>query len=387
MGYPSSQSPLDALEQFGIQGEESTTSFPTSSTSSGGRRESGSGDIDFTNISGLDGNAGFGGHLEGEHGVGGHFADNWYGKKEEVWEDGESDVFYTSNCSSDDAGSCRARANYNSSGHLSWEARDEAVYNKEVCRRVDDGRLDSRVNNRYLEGDDFGSSSGSGEDQPPPAGMERGPWLNVSPPDQVMGVGEGRWRGETTLHTLASGCQPIGLNSGTYTQKLDSFSDAFLSHRKRGFPMYPVGDSLGQLWELGVGKRESPGLVNSRQSCAFDSFPSPPTASHLMPSVLSPPPTPLPPPPLSPTKMDSPSAFGGTAHLVSQGGEPLGMLQFFPSRPQSLPSVHPSGVIWKLPLLTPYFPPLSGDPSGNESNPQRPHGGDYSNLMGRPICV
>ncbi|XP_076022073.1 uncharacterized protein LOC143012689 isoform X2 [Genypterus blacodes] len=384
IGYPSAQSPLDGLEQFEIQGEESTTSFPTSSTSSGRRRESGGGgDIDFTNISGYDGNAGFGGHLDGERALGGHFADSWFGKKEEVWEDGENDVFYSRNCSSDDAGSCRARANYNSYGHLSCEAREEPVYNREVCRRVDHGRLDSRVNNGYLEGEDFGSSSGSGEDPPPSAGMEPGPWLSFSPSNQVPGVGESRWRGETDLLTLASGCQPLGLNSGTYTQKLDSFSDAFPSHRKRGFPMYSGGNAFGLVWEHGVGQRENPGLVNSRQSCAFDSFPSPPpAASHLMSSVLSPPPTPLPPSLHSPSKMDSPSAFGGTTHLVSQGGEPLGMLQFFPSLPQAVPSVHPSGVIWKLPLLTTCFPPLSGDPSSNESNSQSSHGADYSNITG-----
>lgn len=212
MGYPSSQPPLDVLEQFGSQGEESATSFPNSSTSSGGRRESGGGDIDFPNMrgSGLDGDAHFGSHLDGESGLGGHFVDNWYGKKEEIWEDGEgcesaavdfysknncygnaNGAFYSRNCSGDDI----IRANYNSYAHINCEAKDEAVYSKEVCRREDHSRPNSRVNDSYLEReDDFGSSSGSGEDQPAPAEVEPGAWLSASPSNQATGPGEGRWR-------------------------------------------------------------------------------------------------------------------------------------------------------------------------------------------------
>ncbi|GLD53648.1 transcriptional-regulating factor 1-like protein [Lates japonicus] len=196
------------------------------------------------------------------------------------------------------------------------------------------------------------------------------------------------------------GCLPqrshITINSGTYTQKLDSFSEAFLSQRKRRFPVIPSGDS--QIWEFGVGRGESPGSVKSRHSCAFDSdsylppssssspahpslpsFPSPPTSSQLMSSVLSPPPTPLPPPSHSPSKMDSPGAFGGTGHSVSQGGESLGTLQFFTSRIQSLPSV-PSGMIWKFPLLSHCFPQSSGDPNSSEGNLRSSHGADYGNV-------
>ncbi|XP_042079067.1 uncharacterized protein LOC102311270 isoform X1 [Haplochromis burtoni] len=190
------------------------------------------------------------------------------------------------------------------------------------------------------------------------------------------------------------------MNSRTYTQKLDSFSEAFLSQRKRRFPVIPGGDPSGQIWEFGVGRGETPGLVKSRQSCAFDSdsylppssssssspahpsslpsFPSPPTSSHFMPSVLSPPPTPLPPPPHSPSKMDSPSGYGGTGHSVSQG-ESLSMLQFFASRISSAPSVHSSGMIWKLPLLSHSFPQSSGDPGNIECN-VRAHGDDYGNM-------
>ncbi|KAG7243287.1 hypothetical protein INR49_011740 [Caranx melampygus] len=164
-------------------------------------------------------------------------------------------------------------------------------------------------------------------------------------------------------------------------------------------PCDPSGESSGQMWEFGLGKAESPGLVKSRHSCAFDgdsylppssssspahpslpSFPSPPTSSHLMSSVLSPPPTPLPPPSHSPSKMDSPVAFGGTGHSVTQGGEALGTLQFFTSRLQSLPSVRSPGMIWKFPVLSPCISQSSGDPSTNEGNQRSSHGAEYSSV-------
>ncbi|XP_059211194.1 uncharacterized protein LOC131989864 [Centropristis striata] len=163
--------------------------------------------------------------------------------------------------------------------------------------------------------------------------------------------------------------------------------------------MIPSGDSSGPMWEFGVGRRESPGSIRSSHSCAFDSdsylppssssspphpslpsLPSPPTSSHIMSSVLSPPPTPLPPPSHSPSKMDSPGAFGGTGHSVSQGGEPLGRLQFFTSHLQALPSIHSSGMIWKLPLLSHTFSQSSGDPSSIEGNLRPCHGSDYGNI-------
>ncbi|XP_071750357.2 uncharacterized protein LOC139907758 [Centroberyx gerrardi] len=449
LGYPSSQPPLDALEPYGGRGEQPTTSFPTSSASSGGSRESGGGDR-----GGMDGDAGVGGHLGGERVLGGHFADPWYGAgiKEDVWDDGEScesavddfygkggcygnvnDVFYTRNCSSEDGRdgvnsfavvgrNARVKANYNSYAHLSCEAKNEPVYNREANvshfnkqnilynrgaavsfgdSSVDDGH--SRVNDSYLGvEEDFGSSRSSGEDPPPPAELEPGTWVNLSPPCQTPEAGEARWRGDADSRTLASGCQPqrspIGVNSGNYTQKLDSFSEAFLSHRKRGFPVIPGGDSFGRIWEFGVGKVES--QMKSRHSCAFDlrpdsyrrlsssppphpplpSLPSPPPPFHLMSSVLSPPPTPLPPPSLSPPKMDSPGAFGGIGHSSSKGGESLGTLQFFPPRLQSLPSVHPSGMIWKFPVLSHCFPQPAGDASSIEGNLRPSHCSDYSNV-------
>ncbi|XP_039997447.1 uncharacterized protein LOC120797663 isoform X2 [Xiphias gladius] len=447
---PSLQSPeaeyqaaVDSLEQYGSRGGESTTSYLTSSTPSGERRGSSGGDRGFQNTSGsgLDGDASLGGHLDRDSQLGSHFADIWYGvsKKEEVWEDGEScesiaddfysksdcysnanDAFYSMNCGSEQGLRRKLRANYNNCAQVSYEAKSETVYNREANishfpkqttshnrsiagsfsdSSVDYCRTDSRVSDNYLRREeDYISSCGSGEDQLQPAEVE-GPWLSVSPSSQT---GEGRWRGAADTLTSASRCLPqrstISISSGTYTQKLDSFSEAFLSQRKSRFPVISSGDSSGQMWEFGVGRGESPGLVKSRHSCAFDSdsylppssssspvhpslpsFPSPPASSHLMSSVLSPPPTPLPPPSQSPSKMDSPSAFGGTGHSVSQGGESMATLQFFTSRLQSLPSVHSSGMIWKFPLLSHCFPQLSGDPSSNEGNLGSLLGADYGN--------
>ncbi|XP_076581255.1 uncharacterized protein LOC143317159 [Chaetodon auriga] len=444
IGYPSSQPAIDPLEQYGTRGEESTTSFPTSGTSSGGRRASSGGDRGLlnTSCSSLDGDANLGVHLDGESGIGSHFVDNWYGssKKEEVWEDGEScestadvfcskgdcysntsDVFYTVNCGNEEGVRCKLRANFKNYAHASHEAKGQTVYNREanvshitkqttshnrsVAGSFSDSsveycRTDSRVSDNYSgREEDYGSSCGSGEDHFQPAEVE-GPWLSVSPLSQT---GEGRWRGTVDSHTLASGCvpqrSPVSISSGTYTQKLDSFSEAFLSQRKRRFPVIPSGDSSGQIWDFGLGRGESSGLVKSRHSCAFDSdaylppssssspthpslasLPSPPTSSHLMSSVLSPPPTPLPPPSHSPSKMDSPSALGGTGHSVSQGGESLGTLQFFASRLQTLPSIHSSGMVLKFPLLAQSFPQPSGEPSNVEVNLRSSHGCDYGNI-------
>ncbi|KAM6894208.1 uncharacterized protein PEZ65_021891 [Lycodopsis pacificus] len=442
VGYQSSQSNLDPQEPYGSRGEDSTNSFPTSSTSSGERRESGGGDRGFPNTSGscLDGDANLGGHLHGESGIGSHFSDTWYSgsKKEEAWEDGENsesaadtfyrrgdcysnanDVFYTVNCGSEEGVRRKLRADYNNYTH-SGEAKGDAVYNREAnvghftkqttsyarpaTGSFSDSSVDySRVSDNYLgREEDYGSSCGSGEDQLQPAEVER-PWLSASPSSQT---GEARWRAKADSIGFASVClpqrSPIGVSSVAYTQKLDSFSDAFLSQRKRRFPMIPGGDYPGQLWEFSVGRGESPGLVNSMHSCAFDSdsylppssssppthpsllsFPSPPTSSHIMSSVLSPPPTPLPPPSHSPSKMDSPVAFVGTGHSVSQGGESLGALQFFASHHQSLPSVHSSGMIWKFPPLTHNFPQSAGDPGIIEVNLRPSHSTDYDNITVR----
>ncbi|XP_026154138.1 transcriptional-regulating factor 1-like [Mastacembelus armatus] len=438
--YTSSQPVLDSFEQYGSRGEDSTTSFPTSSTSSGERKGSGGADVGFLNTSGsnLDGDVSHLGHLDGNSRLGSHFAETWYGasKKEEVWEDGEScesaagefygkgdyyrnanDVFYAVDYSSEDGARRKLRANYNNYGQVGCEAKSETVFNREAndsrfnkqttsCSRSAEGsfsdssvdycRTDSRVSANYLgREEEYRCSNGSGEDQLLLAEVE-GPWLSISPSIQT---GEGRWRGAAGTHTLVSGGLPqrssVSNSSGTYTQKLDSFSEAFLTQRKRRFPVIPSGDSSGQLREFEVGRGESHGLVKSRHSCAFDSdsylppsssspshpsflsFPSPPTSSHLMSSVLSPPPTPLPPPSHSPSKMDSPSAFGAAGHSVSQGGESLGTLQVLPSRLQSL-SVHNSGMLWKFPLLSHNFSQSSGEPSSSESDLISSHGDDYA---------
>lgn len=444
-GFVSSQS---ALEQYGSRGEESPASFPTSNASSGGRRTSSGGDRGFLNASGngLDGDASLGGHIDGTSRLGSHFPDTWYGgSKKEVWEDGEScessaddfysktdcysntsDAFYTMNCGSEEGVRRKLRANYNNYSQGGCEAKNEPVYSREANvshftkqstsynrsagsfsdSSGDYCRTDSKVSDTYLgREEDYGSSCGSGEDQLPPADVD-GPWLSASPSIQT---GDGRWKGAADTVTLGSGCPPqrssFSISSGSYTQKLDSFSEAFLSQRKRRLPVIPSGDFSGQgMWEFGVGRGESPGLVKSRHSCAFDSdsylppssssspahpslpsFPSPPTSSHLMSSVLSPPPTPLPPPSHSPSKIDSPSAFGGNGQ--SQGGESIGALQFFASRLQPLPSVHTSGMLWNFPLLSHCFPQPSGDPSSNESNLRSSHGGDYGNITGKVLCV
>lgn len=457
VGYPSSQPPLDILEQYGGRGEQCTTPFPTSSTSSAGRRESGGG-----GRGGLDGDGSLGGHLGGESGSGGHFANAWYGTniKEEVWDDGEScestaddlygkgngygnthDVFYTRNCGREDGrdgvssfavGGCNARVQENHNAYVqpNCEAKNDTVYYREANishlnkqnavfsqgaavsfsdSSVDDCRTDgySAVSDSYLAGEeDFGSSRSSGEEMLPPAELETGTWASLSPTSQSTDPREAGCRGGADSHAFATGCHlqrsPAGVNSGTYTQKLDSFSEAFFSHRKRGFPAIPGGDSLGRKWDIEAGKRESPGLVKSRRSCAFDSMSdsylppsssppthpslhpllSPPPPSHLMSSVLSPPPTPLPPPSLSPTKVDSSGAFGGNGHSALKGAESLDALQFFPSRLQSLPSVHPPGMLWKFPLLSHCFPQASADSSSRPS-----HCSEYNNITGKTSYV
>lgn len=360
VGLPSSQPALEPPEQYGGRGEESPNSFLTTSASSGGRRASGGGG----GGGGLDADTNLGGHLDGASGLESHFSDTWYGgvKKEEVWEDGESygsitedfyrkedcygnanDVFYPVNCEE----VRKVRANYND------YAQGEAVYNGEA--NVSHFAKQTTSYDYLGREEDYGSSCGSGEDQ-------LQPWLSGSPSSQT---GEGRSTENTIV--LTSGClpqrSPLGVSSRAYTQKLDSFSEAFLSQRKRRFALIPGGDSSGQSWDLGVGRDSYLPPSSSPAHPSLPSFPSPPASSHIMSSVLSPPPTPLPPPSHSPSKMDSPGAFGPTGHSASQGGESLGALQFFASHLQSLPSLHSSGTIWKFPLLSHGFSQLAGDPN------------------------
>lgn len=415
LGYTSTQSSLDPLEQYGNREEESTTSFLISTPSSVERRARNGSDRGLLNTSGssLDGDPNIGSHLDGEQEIGSHFADTWYGSsKKDVWEDRESfessaeyfyskadcyskldDVLHTMNCGNDEGIRYKLPANNNS--HANCETKSEAMigyqansYSRSGSESVDYCRTNSTASDNYTGRDeDYGSSCGSGEDHLQPAEIE-GPWPSVSPS-----------RRPTDTHTLASGCllqhSPIG-SSRTYPQKLDSFSEAFLSQGKRTFTGVPSGDFAGQSWEFGRG--ESPGLGKSRHSCAFDSdsclppascspvhssrgsFPSPPTSSHLVSSVLSPPPTPRPPPSYSPSKMDSPSAFGASGHSVSHGGEPLGTLQFFASHLQSLPSVNSSGMIWRFPVMAQNFSQSSSNVSSVKSN-RRPSQGNVTSKI------
>ncbi|XP_038130695.1 zinc finger protein 541-like isoform X1 [Cyprinodon tularosa] len=386
-GFPPSHSIQDSQDHYGGRGEESTPAFLTSNTSTGMRRVNSGSDRVFLTTSGssLDGDAGLGGHFGGESRLGGHFDDSWYGKKG-MWDDVESgestaddfhskedcysntnDVFCTMNCVPEEGDKWTIRSNYNNHGQ-SEVCNREGSFSKQSASY---NRSDSKVSDHYVAGEeDYGSSCGSGEDQLQQAEAE-GSWLTVSPTGEaeIRGLADGRWRGAAGPNVLASG-SPVGANSRAYPQKLDSFSDAFLPQRRRRYQTPSDRDS-GQIWENGLGRGDNSGSVKMRQSCAFDpdsylhpsssslssSFPSPPTSSHLMSSVLSPPPTPLPPASQSPSKADSPTSQGGTAHVVPQGEESLGGLQFFPPRVQS------SGMIWKFPLLSHCFPQLSTDPS------------------------
>lgn len=428
-GYPSSQSTQDSLEQYGSKRDEPTASFLTSNYSSRPRKGSSGSDRVFltTSTSGLDGDASLvDSRLDSD------LDELWYSRIG-TWDEKESgestvedfhgkgvcygntnDDFCTMSCATVKGDRWRTRSNCNS--YVSCEAKSD--YNKEAnvshfakhsrgrAGSFDD-RADFKASDHYLAAEeDYGSSCGSGEDQLQPADTE-GSWLSISPTGEVEVRGQvgGRWKGTANPHGLSSGCglqrSPIGINSRTYTQKLDSFSDAFFSQRKTRFQTSPCENSSTQIWENGVKREESAGLIKSRRSCAFDpdsylpassssspagsslpTFPSPPTSSHLMSSVLSPPPTPLPPPSHSPSKTDSPSSQGGTGHSVPQVGDSLGGIQFFPSRIHSLPSTHPSGMVWKFPLLSHCFPQLTVDLNDTERNVRSSHGDNSGGVTG-----
>ncbi|XP_070400363.1 transcriptional-regulating factor 1 isoform X2 [Nothobranchius furzeri] len=383
-GCPTSQPAQDSLEHYGTREQESPASFLTSNVSSGPRRMS---------------------SLDGDAGLGGHFDDSWYAR-EGMWDDGESgestaedfhgksyanDAFCTMSCGAEEEDRWRIRSNLSSCGGC----EDKSDYSRPAFTTQEvsynragsfSGTTNSKLS-QYTAGDeDYGSSCGSAEDQLQPAEAE-GSWISGSRTGgtEVRGQPEGRWRGPADSHSLSSGCvsqrSPVDISSRTYTQKLDSFSEAFLSQKKRRFQTLGV-DSSGQIWENGMG---TAGMIKSIQSCAFDSdsglppssssssspacpsllpFPSPPTSSHLMSSVLSPPPTPLPPPSHSPSKTDSPSTQGGSRHP-----EPPGGLQFFSSH---MPSMHSSGMIWKFPLLSHCIPQPWTDPSSTVDSSRIP---------------
>ncbi|KAM8881202.1 uncharacterized protein ACB058_001443 isoform 1-T2 [Synchiropus picturatus] len=124
------------------------------------------------------------------------------------------------------------------------------------------------------------------------------------------------------------------------TQKLDSFSEAFLSQHRGALTLHPGPNSSRH--HRRVGKAET------RTSCVLDSSSSPsPTlpspSAPLMSYVLSPPPTPLTPPSLSPPNMGSP----GT--VVGPPSQAVDTLWFFPShRPSHTRSC---GRPWKDPIV------------------------------------
>lgn len=418
---------VDLLEQYEDREKEFTSSFMTTGSSTDVRRMSGGCERALLSPN-VDGGRVLGEHLDHEVGLEDHFVDSWYStvkKEADAWEDGKSftsagDDFYSNRigygAASDaflantDGMRCKVKGESNIYSQCSFEAKDETAYEEEARPSIrglavsisdssmDYCRTDSRVSDTYLSREeDYGSSCGSGEDHFQPAEPEA-PWPNGSPSAQI---GDGRWKADT----LVSAPQRSP-SCGAYPQKLDSFSDTFLRQRNKMFPVISTGDCSGLGWDFGPRAAESPGSAKSRHSCTFNSdsylpaisssspahpsslasFPSPPTPSHLMSSVLSPPPTPRPAPSYSPSKTESPGIFRGAGHSVAQGGEAISALQFFTPHLQPLPPIHTSGMIWKFPLLTPGYPQSSANLSNMKSNLRGEHLGRISQEM-RQILV
>ncbi|XP_068164342.1 transcriptional-regulating factor 1-like isoform X2 [Antennarius striatus] len=258
-------------------------------------------------------------------------------KKEEFWEscEGAADDFCYAN-----ANDCHLKADMSS--YASYEARSKEFYDREANVSHLAGDCSQPDLSDYLgREEDLGSSCGSGEDQIQSAGGVEEPWISDSASFQ-------RRRG------VAS------------TQKLDSFSEAFLPQRRKTFSLVPSGESSASLWEsLGF----NPDSYVPPSSSSSPIFPSPPASSHLMPSVLSPPPTPRPPPALSPV------AFRATGHPSSHGGDSVDALQFFTSHLQALPSIYSSGTMWAL---------ASGDPHITGGDLRSGHGGDFQSVAASP---
>lgn len=427
LGY---QPAMESLEQCVSRGEDtaSTASFPTLSSSSGVRRRSSADDRGFhtPSVTSVDGDVSMRGHPDRNGSFGGHYADVWFGacKKEKDWDvfqscespvDGLHDTrdgysitnggSYSLNYGTRDALRRKLSGNDYSYSQVSGDAKREAFHQTDAnlnhCSNSkgsagtfsdcsgDYCRRNSRGSDYYVEPEeDYSANCGSGKERNQAADVDV-QWLNVSHLSRT----EGRSRREGD-----PGPPPIHSSIGTYTQKLDSFSEAFLSQRKRRFPVISSGESSEQSWKSGPGNGEIPMAVKSRYNCGFDShsyspssfysssghvslpsFPSPPSSSHIMSSVLSPPPTPHPPPSHSPPKMDSPISFGGNGHPLAQEEESFSTLQFFNTHLQALPPVVSSGMLWKFPLLPHCFPQSPGDPGSNENNMRSPHDVDYGN--------
>lgn len=349
LGYPPSQLHPGQLEERGSQEEDSAMPYLISSPPPGGRRVriGSDGGLLKTSSGSVNG--------DGDMVTSGHFAETYgycTGKREE----GESfesavEYLYSKGNGCIKGNDVSDVLNLSNQEGMFMVDKTEASMSQQATpfdRSASDGqeycRTNSTMSDNYMERDeDCGSSCGTGEDHLQHVGIE-GSWFSASP---SIGPADTH-AGDLAQHS------PVSIGSGIYPQKLDSFSDAFLSQRKGRFPMIPSDDPGVQLWDFRRGG--SPRLERSRQSCAFDpdpylppacplspfhsslqSFHSPPISSPLMPAVLSPPPTPRPPPSFSPPKMDS--SF----------------------HPQSLPSVHSSGMIWKLPLMAQESPTLKVD--------------------------
>lgn len=364
LGYPSSQPAPEPLEERGSQEDDPATPFLVSSPSPGGRRARGGSDGGLLDTS-LNGEAKARGPLDGELGESRHFPHSFeYCPEDAEGFDAAAECFYSkgNGCVKENDVFHIMSPTYEGIRQSFRADKTEADASQQTTafgRSASDGReycrTNSSVSDHYAGRDeDYGSSCGSGEDHLQPADTE-GPWLGASP---------SRGAADQAQHS------PARVGNGAFPQKLDSFSDAFLSLRKGRFPIIPRDDSGRQLWDFERGG--SPRPDTSRQSCAFEpdsylppasasspfhssfaSFPSPSTSSPLVSAVLSPPPTPRPPPSFSP------AAFGGTGHPSSHGGDSLGALQFFASYSQPLPSFKTSEMIWKLPQMAPNFSPSS----------------------------
>ncbi|KAK7909874.1 hypothetical protein WMY93_014558 [Mugilogobius chulae] len=296
--------------------------------------------------------------LDEDFNIGGHFEDeerhSWYNQKD-TWDgniESPTDDYYTkANCyrghrSATSYNSC-SQLTHNRKANASY-APKHATYFRDAAHSSGNIGLDySRINSvsSDVDREDFGSSRGLNEEQS--SEVNTNPWL----------TGENIWREEQSITPQKS----LGPNSRTYTQKLDSFSDAFMSQTKRRLPVITTADA--QFWDNTVRPRLSCSLDSDSSSPSLPSFPSPPTSN-----LLSPPPTPLTPASHSPSKVDSPGAGGLSLHGGVQAGEAVGPIQFFPVRPQSLLGPNSPGMVWRFPLLSHCFPQLSGESSSSECN-------------------
>ncbi|CAL8326635.1 unnamed protein product [Lota lota] len=266
-------------------------------------------------------------------------------------------------------------------------------YNRDTFRQtsIDEGSTDgqSGLNHGYLGRiEDPGSSQSSSEgrsSQVPHTGLE---------------CGDGSWRGGEgwDFQGSASALRPP-VSNGRYTQKLDSFSEAFQPHRRKGLLAVADVDPTGRHGRFETGRGEFVGwAADTSQGCLYGpsldsyipthsffpslpslpSLPSPPHPSQLMPSVLSPPPTPLPPSSLSPSQVECSHPLATSAgHPLLREGENVGTIQFFPSHIPSHP--YPTGVIWKLPGLPHCYPQQSCDHRAITEGNHRPNHGDEVN--------